>query len=92
MEHGAIHDILKEYKPSWFYFSSTFGNAYSIMLPQKTAPNYECVEVRSKSGQGGIVCYDVVRSTSDPDTKRVIFIIPGVNSSIQDHHICSTMK
>lgn len=51
--------------------------------------------MKSVCGQGGQVCYDIVRaeqtraSNSPP---KVLFIIPGVNSSIEDHHINATVR
>ena len=38
------------------------------------------------------MCYDVVRSSKEPDSKKVLFIIPGVNCSLKDHHINSTVR
>lgn len=38
------------------------------------------------------MCYDVVRSKTDPDSKKVLFIVPGVNCSLRDHHINATVK
>jgi len=53
---------------------------------------HETIEVRSRGGQGGIVSYEVMRNTETPDSKRVLFIVPGVNSTIKDHHINATCK
>ena len=39
-----------------------------------------------------MVCYDVVRSSVEPASKRIVFIIPGVNSNLHDHHINATVK
>ncbi len=38
------------------------------------------------------MCYDIVRSQTAPDSKKVLFIVPGVNSSLEDHHINATAK
>ena len=88
------------YKPSWFYASALLGNAASLyIVPPKTVPEHETLKVRSRSGQGGYVCYDVLRAEKSPEANesticesknKVVFIVPGVNSSIQDHHICAT--
>ena len=65
------------------------------MVPLKAVPTHETVKVRSRhSGQGGYVCYDVIRTTSaDPNVKpKVLFIVPGVNCTLKDHHINATAK
>ena len=36
--------------------------------------------------------YEVMRNSQAPDSKRVLFIVPGVNSTIKDHHINATCK
>ena len=38
------------------------------------------------------MCYDVIRSHRGGNLNKVLFIIPGVNSSLQDHHINATVK
>lgn len=92
MKHSKIRSLLSGYKPSWFYFSSALGNVMSEFLPPKKVPEHESITVRSKSGQGGLVCYDVVRSEAAPESKKIVFIIPGVNCSLADHHINSTVR
>ena len=56
----------------------------------KEVPSHETLKVQSQSGQGGYVCYDIIRASSD--SKRVLFIVPGVNSTLADHHINATAK
>ena len=93
MSRSALREMIASYKPSWFYFSSVVGNIYSVWLPLKKLPEQvECLRVKSQSGQGGMICYDVVRSSIEPDSKRVVFIVPGVNSNLKDHHINATVK
>ena len=93
MSKSALQEMIASYKPSWFYFSSFVGNVYSQILPLKKLPEQvDCLRVKSQCGQGGMVCYDVVRSNVEPNSKRIIFIVPGVNSNLQDHHINATVK
>ena len=71
------------------------GNAASIyIVPLKEVPSHETVKVRSRhSGQGGFVCYDVIRTTESSGAKpKVLFIVPGINSTLKDHHINATAK
>jgi len=61
-------------------------------VPLKAVPEHETLKVRSKAGQGGFMCYDVIRSETQPQSKKVLFIVPGVNSSLQDHHVNATAR
>lgn len=96
VQQSSVKKILETYKPSWFYANPLLGNAASLyLIPSKQVPEHETLKVRSKGGQGGYICYNVMRSeaTSDADNKpKVLFIVPGVNSSLKDHHICATAK
>lgn len=66
MQQSSLKQLLSAYKPSWFYTSPLLGNAASIYLvPLKEVPPHETIKVKSRhSGQGGYVCYDVLRTTS----------------------------
>ena len=102
-EQSSIKQLLSAYKPSWFYSSPLLDNAASIYLvPLKAVPSHETIKVRSKhSGQGGYVCYDVLRAAEQPQGReqqgqqqpqKVLFIVPGVNCTLKDHHINATAK
>jgi len=95
VQQSSIKQLLSAYKPSWFYTSPLLGNAASIYLvPLKEVPTHETIKVKSKySGQGGYVCYDVLRTTHKQTEKpKVLFIVPGVNCTLEDHHINATAK
>jgi len=94
MKQSAVSQILATYKPSWFYASPLLGNAASLYLvPSKEVPEHETLKVRSRSGSGGHVCYDIIRAgqNSDSSKNKVLFVVPGVNSTLKDHHICATV-
>lgn len=81
MQQSEVKNLLESYKPSWFYANALVGNVASLFLvPEKEMPEHETLKVRSRSGQGGYVCYDIMRASED--SNKVIFIIPGVNSSL----------
>ena len=93
IKHSKLKQLLTGYKPSWFYTSALMGNAASLYLvPQKVVPEHTTLKVKSQSGQGGYVCYDLMRCAAQPDSTKVLFIVPGVNSSIEDHHINATAR
>lgn len=52
---------------------------------------YSTAEIKSRSKVGGLVVYDYIRAT-DPASKKVLFIIPGVSCDITELAIKATCK
>ena len=89
LRDGKLEVALSAYEPCWFYVNPVVAGIMSVMHGVYKPIEFESHKIFCEEG---LITHDYVRSSKNPESQKVVLVMPGANSDIEMNHVRAIVK